>query len=431
MTASSRRDRHSAAGALAPVLTALIGPAPVRFDLWDGSAWGPRDAPATIRLRSPDALRRVLWAPGELGIARAFVAEDLDVDGDIYEALRALRPAGRTLRKAWQSVPRATIAAKRLGAVGRPLPPPPEELRPHGRRHSSRRDAEVVGHHYDVGNDFYELVLGPAMAYSCARFPLEGMTLEEAQADKHELICRKLGLHERPEQRLLDVGCGWGSMAIHAARHHRAEVVGITISKEQAARARQRVEEAGVADRVEIRLQDYRDLRGERFDAVSSIGMFEHVGKARTAEYFGILRGLLSDHGRLLNHAISSVRGSRLPRRSFTYRYVFPDGELLDVADVCAAMESAGFEVRDVESLREHYAQTLRHWVANLEAGWDRAVALVGDARARVWRLYMAGSALGFEDGGIGLHQVLGVVPTPDGHSGMPRTRDAWRTAIQ
>lgn len=420
---------------LRALLAALLGPDPaVRVVLWDDSAYGRVDPIGTITVRGPDALRRMLWAPGELGLARAYVSGDLDVDGDILRVLEVLRDApvrtaGRLelVRMAGQ----VAQAARAVGALGRPLEAPPEEARPQGWRHSKARDAQAISHHYDVGNDFYELVLGPSMTYSCARFPVEGMTLDQAQADKHELICRKLGLHERPGQRLLDVGCGWGSMAIHAAAHHRAEVVGITISKEQAARARERVEEAGVADRVEIRLQDYRDLRGERFDAISSIGMFEHVGKARTAEYFGILRGLLGDQGRLLNHAISSIQGSRLPRRSFTYRYVFPDGELLDVADVCAAMESAGFEVRDVESLREHYARTLRHWVANLEASWERAVALVGEARARVWRLYMAGSAIGFEDGGIGIHQVLGVVPSPDGDSGMPRTRDGWRTTIQ
>ncbi|MGV3758812.1 MAG: class I SAM-dependent methyltransferase [Actinomycetota bacterium] len=417
------------------LLVALLGSEPaVRVVLWDGSDYGQVDPAGTITVRSPDALARMLWAPGELGLARAYVAGDLDIDGDILRSLEVLRDAPvRTAGRleGARTAARVVKAARAVGALGRPPEAPPEEARPRGRRHSKARDAEAISHHYDVGNEFYELVLGPAMTYSCARFPIEGMTLEQAQADKHELVCRKLGLHERPGQRLLAVGCGWGSMAMHAAAHHRAEVVGITISREQAARARQRVEQAGLADRVEIRLQDYRDLQGERFDAISSIGMFEHVGKARTTEYFGILRELLTDRGRLLNHAISSVRGSRLPRRSFTYRYVFPDGELLDVADVCGAMESAGFEVRDVESLREHYARTLRHWVANLEASWDRAVALAGEPRARVWRLYMAGSALGFEDGGIGLHQVLGAVPTPDGDSGMPRTRDGGRTTIQ
>ena len=435
LTVHTEPEPGTVAHDLRPLLIDLLGAEPaVRVVLWDGSAFGRAGPVGTVTVRSPDALRHMLWAPGELGLARAYVSGALDVDGDMIRVLEVLRDAPTRsagpvdrIRGAGQVVQ----AARTVGALGRRPDLPPEEARPRGWRHSKARDAQAISHHYDVGNEFYELVLGPAMTYSCARFPVEGTTLEQAQADKHELICRKLGLHVRPGQRLLDVGCGWGSMAIHAARHHRAEVVGITISKEQALRARQRVEEAGVADRVEIRLQDYRDLCGERFEAVSSIGMFEHVGQARTAEYFGILRGLLSDHGRLLNHAISSVRGSRLPRRSFTYRYVFPDGELLDVADVCAAMESAGFEVRDVESLREHYARTLRHWVANLEDGWDRAVALVGDARARVWRLYMAGSAVGFEDGGIGLHQVLGVVPTPDGTSGMPPTRDAWCTTIQ
>jgi cyclopropane-fatty-acyl-phospholipid synthase len=331
-------------------------------------------------------------------------------------------------------LPAVVRASRAVGALGRPLPPPPEEARQRGRRHSRARDAQAISHHYDVGNDFYDIVLGPAMTYSCARFSREGMSLAEAQADKHELICRKLGLHEPPRHghqapRLLDVGCGWGSLALHAVTHHGASVVGITISAEQAERARQRVTDAGLDDKVEIRLQDYRDLTGEQFDAIASVGMFEHVGKARMAEYFTVLRGLLRDQGRLLNHAISSVEGSRLPRRSFTYRYVFPDGELLDVAEVCAAMQMAGFEVRDVESLREHYARTLREWVTNLEASWEQAVAIVGDARARIWRLYMAGSAVGFDDGGINLHQVLGVVPDAGGASAMPLTRDGWATA--
>jgi cyclopropane-fatty-acyl-phospholipid synthase len=273
---------------------------------------------------------------------------------------------------------------------------------------------------------FYRLFLGPSLTYSCARFTDERMSLEAAQAAKHEAVSRKLGLGDRAGMRLLDIGCGWGSMALHAATRHGAEVVGVTISAEQAAAARERVAEAGLSDRVEIRLQDYRDLAGESFDAVSSAGMFEHVGAARTAEYFTVVRSLLRPHGRLLNHAISSAGGSVMGRKSFIARYVFPDGELLDVGEVVLAMERAGFEVRDVESLREHYARTLRCWVANLEANWNQAVALVGPARARIWRLYMAASALGFEDGGIAIHQVLGVVPDPAGGSGMPATRREW-----
>ena len=423
-------DPGSVGHALRPLLVSLLGPdAPVRVELWDGSAFGPVDPLGTLVVRSPDALRRMLWAPGEIGLSRAYVAGDLDVEGELVAVLTALRAVpARSRGTIARSLPAMARAARAVGALGRPLPPPPEEAHQRGRRHSKDRDAQAIQHHYDVGNEFYELVLGPSMTYSCARFSNPQMTLAEAQADKHELICRKLGLHQHPQARLLDVGCGWGSLAIHAAAHHRASVVGITISKEQAARAGERVAEAGVADRVEIRLQDYRDLGGERFDAISSVGMFEHVGKARTAEYFGVLRELLRPQGRLLNHAISSVQGSKLQRRSFTGRYVFPDGELLDVADVCGAMELAGFEVRDVESLREHYARTLREWVHNLESSWDRAAAIVGDGRARVWRLYMAGSAVGFDDGGVNLHQVLGVLPAPDGISGMPRTRDEWAT---
>jgi cyclopropane-fatty-acyl-phospholipid synthase len=435
LTLRTEPDPGTVGHALRPLLVRLLGEdPPVRVELWDGSALGPADSTDTVTVRSPDALRRMLWAPGELGLARAYVAGDLDIDGEILTMLAALKAVpARADESPVRSLPTLLRAARSVGALGRPLPPPPEEARQRGRRHSRERDAQAISHHYDVGNDFYELVLGSAMTYSCARFGREDMTLAEAQDDKHELICRKLGLHElraheRGAPRLLDVGCGWGSLAMHAARHHGASVVGITISEQQAARARQRVIDAGLGEQVEIRLQDYRDLSGETFDAISSIGMFEHVGQARMAEYFGVLRGLLRPRGRLLNHAISSVRGSRLPRRSFTYRYVFPDGELLDVADVVAAMEIAGFEVRDVESLREHYARTLREWVANLESSWDEAVALVGEARARVWRLYMAGSAVGFEDGGINLHQVLGVLPETGGRSGMPLNRDGWVT---
>jgi cyclopropane-fatty-acyl-phospholipid synthase len=269
-------------------------------------------------------------------------------------------------------------------------------------------------------------VLGPSLTYSCARFLSDDVPLEDAQAAKHELICRKLDLDRQPGARLLDVGCGWGSMAIHAARHHQATVTGVALSREQVEEARRRVERAGLADRVEIRLQDYRALRGEQFDAISSIGMFEHVGRAQMTRYFETLRLLLTPTGRLLNHAISKPGGSFLGGRTFIGRYVFPDGELLDVADVIGAMQQTGFEVRDVESLREHYSRTLHHWVANLEARWDEAVDLVGAPRANIWRLYMAASANGFDDGGLAIHQVLGVVPDSEGRSGMPAGRAEW-----
>jgi cyclopropane-fatty-acyl-phospholipid synthase len=313
-----------------------------------------------------------------------------------------------------------------LGVLGLPLPRPSEEASPRGKRHSKTRDAQVISHHYDISNDFYRLVLGPSMTYSCARFVDPATRLDEAQSAKHDLVCRKHGLHEREGALLLDVGCGWGSLAIHAASTYGAQVVGITLSTEQAALARQRVAAAGLSAQVDIRVQDYRDLRGERFDVISSIGMFEHVGTTRMARYFELLYGLLSDSGRLLNHAISSVGGSHIRQSSFIGRYVFPDGELIDVGQVALAMEDAGFEVRDVESLREHYAKTLHAWVENLEANWDQAVAEVGAPRTRIWRLYMAASANGFDDGGLSVHQVLGVKPSATGESHMPATRSSW-----
>jgi cyclopropane-fatty-acyl-phospholipid synthase len=420
--------RSSAARALEPLLTQLLGrDLPVRFVFWDRSELGPDKAPGTIRLRSPNVLRRVIWSPDELGLARAFVAGELEVAGDLYETLEALArsvPRGARLRP--RALATALGAALALGGLGVPLPPPGVEARQRGRRHSKGRDASAIGHHYDVGNDFYALFLGPSMTYSCARFPSESASLEEAQESKHDLICRKLGLAERPGKRLLDVGCGWGSLVIHAATHHGAEAVGITLSREQAELATRRVEEAGVADRVEIRLQDYRDLAGESFDAIASVGMFEHVGSDQTARYFSILRSLLGPGGRLMNHAISKVGSSRLEGRTFMHHYVFPDGELIDVGEVVLAMERAGFEVRDVESLREHYAKTLRAWVANLEAHLDEATLLAGPERTRVWRLYMAASANNFERGRLGVHQVLGVVDSAEGWSGMPLTRTAW-----
>jgi cyclopropane-fatty-acyl-phospholipid synthase len=435
--AGDRTDRRlvggppggSAAEALAPLVTELVGTdVPVRFEFWDGSGLGPSDGIGTLRIRSIDAVRRILWAPGELGVARAFVSGDLSVEGDLYALLRVLHDASpRQLhRVGLRALPTVASAARRLGALGPPPPPPAEECRPTGRRHSPSRDAKVISHHYDVGNDFYRLVLGPSMTYSCARFVSDRSTLEEAQSAKYELICRKLGIDRRPGARLLDVGCGWGSMAIHAARHHQAVVVGVALSREQVEEARRRMAEAGLAGQVEIRLQDYRDLGGEQFDAISSIGMFEHVGTARMTRYFETLRQSLAPTGRLLNHAISKPGGSVLGRRSFVGRYVFPDGELLDVAEVVRAMQRSGFEVRDVESLREHYSRTLHHWVANLESHWDEAVSLVGLARANIWRLYMAASANGFDDGGLAIHQVLGVVPEGDGTSGMPPTRTGW-----
>ena len=260
-----------------------------------------------------------------------------------------------------------------------------------GRRHSKRRDADAIRHHYDVGNEFYGIVLGPAMTYSCARFVTPATSLADAQAAKHELVCRKLGLHERPGMRLLDVGCGWGSMAMHAARTTAPRSSASPSARSRPSWPASGSPPPGLDGQVEIRLQDYRDLGGETFDAISSIGMFEHVGASRTAEYFGLLHGLLRPRGRLLNHAISQRR--RFPHQAAARSSAgtcSPTASCSTSASAVLAMEQAGFEVRDVESLREHYALTLRAWVANLQAAWARAVELVGEGRARVWLLYMA-----------------------------------------
>jgi len=395
---------------------------PIHVTAWDGTDLGPSDAPASLVVRSPDAIRRIVTAPGELGFARAYVAGDVDIEGDIFEVLglRDRLPevkltAGQVLR---------LIRGMSVADL-RPLPPPPEEIRLRGNRHSKERDAAAIAAHYDVGNDFYELFLGETMTYSCAVFEDEDTALDDAQAAKYELICRKLGLE--PGMRLLDVGCGWGGMVIHAARHHGVHAVGVTLSRAQQELASKRVSEAGLSDLVEVRLQDYREVTDGPYDAISSIGMFEHVGEARTAEYFANLHRLLRPQGRLLNHAIARkpYKGrAAVHPRGFIHRYVFPDGELLEVGSVVSAMQRAGFEVRHEENLREHYARTLRHWVANLERNWHEAVALTSEARARIWRLYMAGSAVLFEANEIQIHQVLGT-RSDGGVSAMP-PRPTW-----
>jgi cyclopropane-fatty-acyl-phospholipid synthase len=412
-------SRQRSFGLAAAIGRFLGNDLPIAVSCYDGSRIGPDDAETTLVVRSPDALRYILTAPGEIGIARAYVAGDLDVDGDIFAALelRHHLPDVRIGPGDWLEL------AKVAGISSlRPLPPPPEEARLRGRRHSKERDAAAIAHHYDVSNDFYRLVLGPSMTYSCGVWPAVDSTLETAQASKYELVSRKLDL--QPGMRLLDVGCGWGGMVMHAAQHHGVSAVGVTLSRQQAEWARRAVKEAGLDDRVEIRVQDYRDVRDGRFDAVSSIGMFEHVGAAKLDAYFAALFSLVRPGGRLLNHGISrpAKRGggrARFAHRSFIDRYVFPDGELHEVGSVVSRIQTAGFEARHVESLREHYALTLRAWVRNLEASWPEAVAEVGAGRARVWRLYMAASAVNFEDNNTQIHQVL-AVRDEGGVSGFP-----------
>ncbi|MGW4083380.1 class I SAM-dependent methyltransferase [Streptomyces sp. NPDC004822] len=427
-----------AAQRLQVLLEQLLGtPLPVRIRAWDGSQSGPPGAPALV-VRNRRAVRRLLYRPGELGLARAWVAGDLDIEGDLYTALDLLAglvwergdDARGTLEILRDPEARAAVRGLvRLGGLPLPPAPPPEEVRRPRHRHTRRTDKRAISHHYDVGNDFYELVLGPSMVYSCAYWeapPPEG-TLEDAQRDKLGLVCRKLGL--KAGMRLLDVGCGWGSMAVHAAREYGVDVVGVTLSQEQAAYARKRVAEEGLTDKVEIRVQDYRDVTDGPYDAISSIGMAEHVGAERYLEYADVLHRLLKPGGRLLNHQI----GRRPQRDESSYQvdefidaYVFPDGELQPIGVTVAQLERAGFEVRDVEALREHYALTLRRWVTNLEDHWDRAVRLTGPGRARVWRLYMAASALAFERNRIGVNQVLAVRTPDSGASGMPLRARVW-----
>ncbi|MEU2657518.1 cyclopropane-fatty-acyl-phospholipid synthase family protein [Streptomyces sp. NPDC007325] len=426
-----------AATRLATLAEDLLGiPLPLRLRAWDGSEAGPPGDGPVLVIRDRRALRRVLWKPGELGLARAWVAGEIDVEGDLYAALDRLsgliweregEPGG--LLSAVRD-PRIRAAVAGLVRLAGPLPPPKppaEEARGRsGGRHSRRRDKQAISHHYDVGNDFYALVLGPSMVYSCAYWT-DGGTLEDAQRDKLDLIARKLALREG--DRLLDVGCGWGSMAIHAAREYGARVVGITLSREQAAFARKRIAEEGLTDRIEIRVQDYRDVPDGPFDAISSIGMAEHVGAERYREYADLLYGLLKPGGRLLNHQIS-----RRPEPdeeayhvdAFIDAYVFPDGELAPMGRTLTTLEEAGFEVRDVEAIREHYALTLRRWVANLEREWDRAVRLTSPGRARIWRLYMAASAVSFERNRIGVNQFLAVRTPPSGTSGLPLRSREW-----
>ncbi|GGV80981.1 cyclopropane-fatty-acyl-phospholipid synthase [Streptomyces massasporeus] len=426
-----------AAPRLQGLFTQLLGaPLPVRIRAWDGSQSGPPGAP-TLVVRNRRALRRLLWKPGELGLARAWVAGDLDIEGDLYATLDLLAgliwERGEDARTLAQALRDPEVRAAVRGLVklaGPPLPPapPPEEARsPRRHLHTKRTDRRAISHHYDVGNDFYEIVLGPSMVYSCAYWPTPDSTLEQAQRDKLELVCRKLGL--RPGLRVLDVGCGWGSMAIHAAREHGVRVVGVTLSQEQAAYARKRVADEGLTDKVEIRVQDYRDVRDGPYDAISSIGMAEHVGADRYLEYAADLYDLLKPGGRLLNHQIARrPQGDETAYSvdAFIDSYVFPDGELQPIGATVAQLERTGFEVRDVEAIREHYALTLRRWVERLEADWQRAVRLAGPGRARVWRLYMAASALAFERNRIGVNQVLAVRTPESGTSDLPLRARTW-----
>ena len=404
---------------------------PLRFSAYDGSAVGPPDAPIHLELTSPRGLAYLLTAPGDLGRARAYVTGDLLLrgvhPGDPYDALVTLQ---NSLRFRTPSASEALAVVRSLGlGTLRPPPPPPQETLPRwrraveGLRHSRGRDAEAIAHHYDVSNRFYELVLGPSMTYTCAVFPKPDASLEEAQAEKYDLVCRKLDL--QPGQRLLDVGCGWGGMVRHAAREYGVRALGVTLSRQQAEWGKQAIDREGLGDRAEVRHLDYRDVMESDFDAVSSIGLTEHIGVANYPAYFRHLRARLRPEGRLLNHCITRTHNRRQRIGAFLDRYVFPDGELTGSGRIISEAQDVGLEVMHEENLRLHYALTLTGWCRNLVEHWDEAVAEVGEGTARVWGLYMAGSRLAFERNEIQLHQVLAVRTTEDGKDGFP-LRPTW-----
>jgi cyclopropane-fatty-acyl-phospholipid synthase len=384
---------------------------PFRVAFWDGTTLEPDNgAPprTTFHVRSPQAIAHALLAPGQLGLGRAYVSGALDVDDldATLDLLDSWQPP------AFDARAKARLAAAAIRAAGLTAPPkrPSAELRPVGKRHSIVRDRRAVRHHYDVSNEYFALFLDESMTYSCAIFSRGAKTLEEAQFVKRELVCTKLGLQEG--ERLLDVGCGWGAFAVHAAVEHGVHATGITLSEPQAQRARQRAQEAGVADRVDIKVMDWRELDAtEPFDAIASIGMVEHVGSANIDAYAARLRELLRPGGRILNHGIARLRHTDPEAGPFTERYVFPDAAPLHLSRVSFAFERAGVEITHVEGFRNDYAETLRHWAARFDDNLPRAIELGGEERVRVWRLYLRTARRGFETGFLSIFQVLGRRP--------------------
>ena len=385
---------------------------PFTVNFWD-TAWleATEQGAPTFVIKTPRALAHVLRAPGELGLGRAYAAGMIEVD-DLDGALAVVdgwnpRPPGIRQQLA--------LGLALVRACGLVVPPrrPQAELRLRGERHTVSRDRRAVRHHYNVGNDFFALFLDSSMTYSCACFSRGARTLEEAQEAKLELVCSKLGL--AAGERVLDVGCGWGSFALHAAVNHGAHVVGITLSEPQAELARERANQAGVADRVEFRVADYRELAGEQFDAIASIGMVEHVGEERIDVYAARLASLLRGGGRLLNHGIAKLKDLDTPDEGpFSERFVFPDGVPLPLSRIELALERAGLVTRHVEGFADDYAETLTHWISRFESRYDDAIRLAGPERARVWRLYLHAARQGFETGWASIYQVLAHLPSRD-----------------
>ncbi|MFC1413995.1 class I SAM-dependent methyltransferase [Streptacidiphilus sp. N1-12] len=419
----------TAAARLADLLHPFLGdPLPVRIRAWDGSESGPEDAP-TVVLRSRRALRRLLWYPGELGLAEAYIAGEIDIEGDLGEGLgrvwRNVRERGPALAPSLGDRARAAVLAARLGAVGPRPAPPAGRAALSGALHSKARDRAAIHHHYDLSNDFYALLLDPSMAYSCAYWTTDkpDYTLADAQRDKLDLICRKLALV--PGARLLDIGCGWGSLTLHAAGHYGARVTAVTLSAQQHAHVTARAAELGLDGQVEVQLRDYRDVTGGGFDAVSTVEMGEHVGEAEYPAFARVLHDRLRPEGRLLVQQMS--RRHRAPGGgAFIETYIAPDMHMRPVGETAALIEDAGLEVRQVEAMREHYVRTCAAWQDTLEQRWDEFTALVGAETARVWRLYLVGGALAFQERRMGVDQILAVRPTEDGRSGAPATPLAW-----
>jgi len=403
----------------------LGGDIAVRFEAYDGSSTGPSDAPATVVIHSEDALNHILFGgTGEIGLARAYVSGALDVEGDLLAVfdLTTNMPTINVKPHHLRDI------AKLLGKRARRLPRPPEEAHGSARIHTLRHDRQDIEHHYDLSNRFYEILLGQSMTYSCALWERPDMSLEQAQAAKHELVLRKLKLGEG--ERLLEIGCGWGGHLVHAARHFGVEATGATISTAQVEFGQKLVTESGVAERIDLREQDYREIADVPYDAISSIGMLEHVGIHHLGEFLDVVNLNLKPGGRVVVHTITTRELSKRPilRPDFIRAYVFPHGELIPVGTIANEMQAHGFEVQHIESLRNHYAPTLRCWLDNLEDNWDECVTEVGLARARIWRIYLAACAVNFDGGRLQVHQILATKDTDTGRNGFPGRPD-WDTS--